>query len=490
MSSPRLRAAARVWRARTARRRADRGYFAYLLVMVAITAIAPVARMLWLKATGPLGSTLLTSAGLPWFLVLVAIVFWAGALLVGSYRGPTLRSPSLLHALLSSDLRYSESLRGALVRAATLTLLVTAAVAGFTGAALLHLGLESVAGVLVLLVAACAVGVIATLCGLIGQAHPRAATSVGLIALAAVAAAAVTVIPTPTLNPSGHFLAVGAAGLIAVAATLAAFTPQMLNGLGYERLMQQATNWNAAVTFSSTLDFSLAATVYQERPRVGRRLSAVRELRSLPLVFLLRDAVGLLRTPGRLLGAVGASTSVGVLVSLSVAAPEFRMLLSAGAALLLYLAAGALGQGMRHAAQVAADYPLFGLSGRKLVAYHCVFPLVSAVTLVTGANVATALTTGIPMWGPVLNGLTLTLLILAIRLGAALRGPLPPRLLAPIESPAGDLSIIVQFAWAFEAPLVALLSGMALALLPLTPLPLLAAVTWVTVSCVIRWRHR
>lgn len=356
---------------------------------------------------------------------------------------------------------------------------------------------------------AAVVGVSLTLCALMGQAFPRTAEAIGvailtvLAFLAVLAAVAGTFAGLP-LSPRAVTLwgAHTLAWLGVICAALVYLTPLALNKLSSKRLESQAADWDAAVTFSSTLDFSLTATVYRQRPRTGQRLRAVYPRLKLPLVFLIRDAVGLLRTPKRLVLAVLTVVVASAFLqasSLSLTSFPVSLLLTAAAGLLLYGALGTLGQGLRHAAHAVADYPLYGISNRVLIAYHAAFPLTSSLVIVAGATALSAFvvlpgfpapTPGISFLAGLLNGTPLVTLVLIARLTADLKGPLSPRLLAPIDTPFGDLSIVVRLAWALSGPLLAVIAGITVALLPVSPVPLIMTVACMLAALLRLWGGR
>lgn len=477
-------------------------YRAYLLSLAAAIAIAPIARALWLWVTSENGVTLLTSDQAPELVSLLVAVLWAAALLVGQNRGPALLPPFLLYALATNDLKRSNTLLRPVATATAGSGLAAAITAGFAGAALMSAGAASVPGMLGFIVAGVATGAIATLCSIVGQAFPRTATLLGLGVL--VVALLGSAMSMPLANTPWGWIALAypvadeapihvilvLARLSALTLCFALFTPRMLNSLSIDRLASQAAKWDAAVAFSSTLDFSLTATVYQERPRFGRRVRAVRYAQGLPLAFFLRDAIGLIRTPRRLATAVATTVAAGVLLSLAFMLPAHTVSLAALAAVLLYFATGVFGQGLRHATHVGSDYPLYGINDRTLIIYHASFPLASLGTLVIATVLAGSVFTGTAVWAPLSGAVALVLFGVLVRLNASLKGPLPARLLAPVESPAGDLSIVAQLIWAFGEPLVALLAGAAVGIAPSSPFPLIAVAAWVLTVSVLRWRHR
>ena len=156
----------------------------------------------------------------------------------------------------------------------------------------------------------------------------------------------------------------------------------------------------------------------------------------------------------------------------------------------LFAGLGPFTDGIRHAASVAADFPLYGISDERLVAQHSLFPLAVVVVELLAVVVVCSIMFGIPAGAPLISSLALGLLALGARIGNALKGPMPPSLLIPIPTPAGDLGAALRMAWALDGVLLAELAGAAAAVARQLPL-LLLGVALVPVGLVIhRWRHR
>ena len=165
-------------------------------------------------------------------------------------------------------------------------------------------------------------------------------------------------------------------------------------------------------------------------------------------------------------------------------------LLAGTAGIVIYSATGPLTKGLQHAASVAGDYPLYGISDRRLVLLHSLFPLTVVLTVLPIAASITAPIVGTGLGLALTGACAVGILALALRLGNALKGPIPPSLLTPVNTPAGDLSIVMQLGWALSDPLTAILSALTITMLPITPIPL--AILTISVGALVfaRWRKR
>ncbi|MEF3403732.1 hypothetical protein [Agromyces sp. CCNWLW203] len=495
--SARLRAAIGIWRARDVRTAGDRGFLVYMVLMVALVTVAPLARAVWLSATSAEGVALFASPAAPGATMLVVSSMWTGALLLGRDRGPALRPPFPTHALAVSDLPRSSAFRGPVLRAGGLVTATTTLVAGLVAGSLAMSGLSEPLSVAVFAAVGAMVGVITTVAWLAGQAFPRAAVPVALGVLAVGVTTAVVPVIQP-FTPSGW---VGLAypgtssshtliALAALTATLVAAVPVLMNRLDIAVLTAQAARWDSATAHVTSMDFTTAAALYRRRPYTGRRSRAVRPMSGLAWTFLIRDAIGAARTPGRLVVGVVALTASGVLITLAFAPGSPGWLLGAAAGLIAFAGLGPVTDGIRHAASVAGDFPLYGISDERLLANHALFPLVVLVIVLLAAAVVCSILTGIPAASPLASALALGLLALFTQVGNALKGPLPPELLTPIPTPMGDLGAAVRMTWAVDGVLLAASAGASAALAFESPLLLTGVAVTVVIVGINRWRHR
>lgn len=465
--------------------------------MVLLVTVAPIARAVWLSVTSAEGIALFSSPAAPAVTVFVVAALWASSLLVGRDRGPALLPPFLTWALATSDLSRISTFRAVVLRAGTLVTLATTTAAGLVGGSLASGSLVDAWGVMVFIAIGALAGVVATVAWLAGQSFPRAAvpTALGILSLAVLTAAVPALrMFTPwgwvgLAYPGGSgvsaLLALGAITVVLVAAL-----PAMMHRLGLAELMAQTVRWDSATTHAMGMDFAAAATSYQVRPHRGRRLRAVRPQRSLPLTFMIRDAVGAVRTPGRLIVGVLAIGVAGALIVLALAPTSPGWALGVAAGLILFAGLGPLTDGIRHAASVASDLPLYGMSDDRLLANHGLFPAIVTVAVLLVVVSLCAVMTGTGVAIPLLASLALGMLSLGARVSAALKGPLPPVLLTPIPTPAGDLGAAVRFAWAMDAALLVAMAGASAALAFEQPFMLIAVAAMLGGQGAHRWRHR
>ena len=276
----------------------------------------------------------------------------------------------------------------------------------------------------------------------------------------------------------------------ALTAVLVVAVPVLMNRLDAAELTAQAARWDSATTHATGMDFGAAATIYQGRPHRGRRLRAVRPIRRRAAVFLIRDAIGAVRTPGRLIVGVLAVAAAGALLTLAFAPALPGWALGAAAGVILFAGLGPLTDGIRHAASVAADFPIYGVSDEQLLASHALFPLSVTVVVLLAVVVGCSVAAGIAAAAPIISSLALGLLALIARVSNAVKGPLPPALLTPIPTQVGDLGAAVRLTWALDGMLLVALAGASATLAFKSPILLVGvAVTLVGVG-IKRWRHR
>ncbi|MBP1324920.1 hypothetical protein JOF28_000152 [Leucobacter exalbidus] len=500
MNRHELAAARKIWRARRPVSAGDRAHTVYAAVLLTVICVVPLARALWLGASSPAGVALITAGVAPDAYLAAAsmlALLCTGALLLGRIRGPAFLPPFLVHAWGTSPHSKMTIFRRRIIATSIIAGATGAGLALCLGAMLLGHGAITLAGVAWLVSGALCAGLSLPLVWLGGQAFPVAVPFVALGLLGGVVLS--TAFPgTAAIAVNGWSAPVVVISMAACALLLYAILPALLNRLTLHDLAHQSAQWATATALIYSFDLPAVSTLYQRNPRLGRHMRAVRLSTHLTWVFFVRDAVGAMRTPGRLLMALTATATAGALLAAPVILGMPAWVMPMTAALLLYAASRVLAQGLIYAADAVSDMPLFGVSDARLIAYHALFPLVTLVgTLITtatlcpvvGSVVGTVAGSASPLYS-LASAVFLCGAVLGVRVATSLRGHLPPLLLTPIGSPVGDLSIVTWVIWVgFDLALV-LVSGWAAALLPQAPL--IAAVVGAAVAALIaaRWRSR
>lgn len=521
MRNSRVRSALGLWRASHARSASDRRYAAYLGAMLSVAFVAPTARALWISASQPEVLRALATPNAPLVGGLCAAGLWIAALLAGRLRGPALRPPLLTHVFARSEHSRVSAFGGSIVRAGAVVTAVTSVVSAGIGGLLgvqAALPFDSALAIAALGagIGVC-VGVIATVLWLAGQALPRLAGALA-IGLTMLVGLTIALPASARFTPWGWTAALWNGAGIAVAGSshaapwpapvallcaltvvLVSSTPALFARLDSRVLEAQATRWESSSLHASGMDFSSALAAYQGRPWAGRRVRAVRTSaqgrRGLALTrtFVIRDAVGAARAPGRLAAGALGITAASVLVTLASSAPQPGVglgVLGAFGAVVAFAALGPFTDGVRHAAAVAADLPVYGVSDAHVLVLHSVFPVVAALLIAGITASASATLIGVAPLAPVLCSAAVAVCAVFARVGNALKGPLPVRLLTPIPTPEGDLSGAVRFLWSIDGIVLVALIG---ATMPLAA----AAPAWCAAPCAAllavgaaRWRRR
>lgn len=493
-----MAATLRRWRARRHSSRGGAAYALYAAVLVSVIAVLPVVRALWIAASAPAGLALLTSPEARLGVAVGVVCLWLIALLVGAKRGPAVLAPFLMHVLAASNMDRSVTLGPTLLRAGAILTALCAAGAAFVGAVLVANGEWQVSSAVAFAAAGAAVGVVAAMLWLLGQVCAR---FVGAVALVISVVAVVSVVfpallvftPWGWVGQAYAFSAASAAqfgGVVLLAVSLAFAAPALLNRLTATQLGEQGAQWERATAFSFSLDLGAVSEVYVNPPRRGRSIRAIVPAARQWRTFFVRDVVGQCRAPLRCTGAVAATVSAGVILALASLPGVPSALLAVIAGLMIYVAAGVFASGLRYAARVSGDYPLFGMSDRRLILLHLLFPFVMVVGLGAIAASVCALVVGIPCPNAAAAAGAAGVLAIGLRLSGALKGPLPLSLLMPMDTPVGDLSSIVRIAWALSDPLLMCLGALAIAASIATPVPFIAVLVGVTALVGMRWRRR
>ncbi|GAA2182091.1 hypothetical protein GCM10009847_26340 [Leucobacter tardus] len=454
------------------------GFRVYLALMLALTVGVPVARALVLWGAGPAAViTTETPADVASGTAAAILICWMLSAAAGSHLGPardTLPRLDLVHA---TPRARSQQL-GRQVRAAFVLWSGIGAAAGLLVACAIgmHAGNSLLERADVMLVGALGGGAVGAGSGLAALVAQRSRTSMRRAVVACGAGAGVLIggrivvdrLADATLRGGANGDLAGAAVLVALAVSVllgVLALPALLRSLDIDTLRAQAVRRLAVGTALLTADaraaqMHLAAPVRRGRnlrwrPRPRARARGAR-------LIWLRDACGLVRTPMRVCGAVIALVLSGAAAGFAGAAsvgPTGTMVFGASAALLAYAATATTARGLRAAAFGLDGPSLLPGSRGRLTGAHLVLPLGLAVAC---ASVGGALAHG--AGGAVSGAVTAGISVLASAV-AAHQGPVPVRLLAPVQTPAGDAAGIVVLTWMWGAALVAAGSGAILAVI-------------------------
>lgn len=494
------RLALEVWRSRKPHSAGERAYLTYSACLIGLVVIVPAVRALWGAITTAWAQTLLMSPQAASTAVGAAGFVWAAALVAGRGRGPALLPPFPTHALALSGIPRSRAFWRPVVRAGSAVTAATTCAAVLVVGSLVQSAAISIAMATLFAGVGMLVGVLAVAAWLAGQSFPRAA----LPAAAMTAALAGICSGIPATWPFVPWGWVGLAfptqpaasasaalvGLVAAGAAAISLVPMLMNRLDAAALVAQSVRWDRVLSHATGLELDAAARDYQPQPGFGRRLHAVRPLRWRSGTFLLRDAVGAIRTPGRLLAAIAALAAAGALLAFAVAPGTIAAASGCLAGVLAFAGLGPLTDGIRHAANVAAGAGLYGIADGAMLGYHSLFPTLVAVAVLVLAVIACAVVFAAPAALAVLHAAILSALATLARIASALKGPLPPGLLTPIPTPLGDLASAARVLWALDAMLLAAGAGIAVVMLSAVPLAVVAVAATLVGLTAARWLRR
>lgn len=468
MGNPRLHAVRTAYRQRLDSGSRDLGYTIYAVGMLALVAIVPAVRVLFLALTTP---SVLLAIGGPDVSGVVAAT--AGCLLVllgglGAVRGPAHYPPFLAAILMGSDLTHYSVLRrtfwlSALAVAAGLMIVCTvfAVALVFGGQIEFYKGLPFIVG-------GAAFGILTSVVWGWGQRlGPRSAwvlaTGIGfgvLVTYVLPPFAALTPwgwlsLLFPSVVARDELWPLVALCVVALGAVLA--TRFLLNGMSTHELVSQSQRWESATSAAISGDPNLALSIFRPLPSIGRSWNAIRPRFPLWGVFWLRDLTGAYRTPVRFMFAVVGLLAAGVIVAVGAMQPSSGWVLGAAGSLLGYVSLGSLSDGLRHAVEAYSAPQLYGLSRVALLMYHSSLPITLGVLSMMLGSVPFMLF-GASVTGAYASILVATVVFL-VRLFDSAKGPLSPSLLAPIPTPFGDLSGTIVLAWQADAVLLVSIAG-------------------------------
>lgn len=484
-----------VWFAGRARSTSEQAYLAYLVVMVGLVVGVPILRAVYFATSSGPGYT---ASQHVLFVNVACAATWVGAIAVGRERGPALYPPVLTHAFAGSPVPRLRAFARPVVRAVVVGLLAGSGLGAFVMVSLAQHRSVDIADGVIFGAAVAAAAVIGVVLWLAGQAldSRHSAMLGGLIAAVGLAT---TVSPTGAAwSPVGLVGATYPLGGSDPAASIAlgvvalvglGCVPPLVHRLRAADLMVQANRWDAAHALAMSMEFSAIGDSYRSLPRLGRRWFVVRPARSVALTIVKRDLLAPWRTPMRMLAGLCALAAAGALTAQAMAEPAMVWLGAVGG-LLAYAGAGPLTDGIRHLAAMVRFSPLYGMTDSQVFAARLWAPsLVATVMTVAGSVPASIASEADPLHalaGAVLVGIG----CVQVRIGDALKGPMPLALLTPSPTPMGDPSAITRLVWALDAVLLAMLTGVAAA--TVWTMTWLAVVTAVIVLAVVstRWSAR
>lgn len=464
-----LAAVGEIWASRRgARTRADLAYLVYLVLLTLAVLVAPALRAIALGLARPDVLPVLASVVAPQVTTAVMLLAAAGLVMLGATRGPALLAPFFTVTLASSALPRRTVLWRPFLRAALVPLGTVLTVAVLIGATLGAVGLTTWTGVLQFGIAAAGSGLLLVASWLLGQLLGRRSRQALAVALA-LAAAATTLLPI-SLGPGAAYPSIGttpgaepwAVGLLLVGLVAAGACIPLLDRVRGGVLLEQAARWESATTTATSGDLSTAAGVYRARPTVARRVPALGG-GPLALIYARRDAIAWLRTPERtvigVLAAAASAAAVGWAISTS---GPLAWLLGAVGVLGFWLASGTFVDGIRHAVHTLGAPPLLGQRAGIQALLHALAPTLLLTVLGAIGGGAAAMMASVPatvLLRPGLIPVTLAPVMVALRVHAAAKGPMPLKLATPMPTPQGDVSVFPMLAWQADAILLALAAG-------------------------------
>ncbi|MBH0054574.1 hypothetical protein I6E74_10400 [Salinibacterium sp. SWN139] len=469
-SDPTLRRLRQLRRDQRAQSESDLRYTIYVALMVLLIVGVPVIRMAILGLASPEIVAFVVSTAAPAVLSAVTGLLIAALVVLGRIRGPALVDPFRSAVVASNHLPRRQTLLRPFLVSTTQLVGVLVALALVLSAALAVAGAASALSVVVFVAATVLVGILAGIAWLGGQSLPPRSSQRIAAALAAVSLTGAVIPGGLLLTPWGWvallypssglapWLALAGLAIAVLAASLV--VPKLLDGIRGSELNAQAQRWTSAATFTASADLAGAFEQFRALPTVGRQWRAVQVVPT-PILMFVRDIVGSLRTPERaLLAALSLTVAGFLLASISAVPATVAWAPALLGGVIAFLALGVWSDGFRHAADTAVALPLYGFGVAKEIALHATLPVVGVLVFV-GAGALTALAVGASP-ASVIVALAFALFIVIIRIMNATKGQMPLELLAPIPTPAGDLSGALVMMWQADALLLTSVLSLAL----------------------------
>ena len=376
------------------------------------------------------------------------------ATLVGGTAGPAVLTPFLTVHLGGNHLSRARTLLRPFLLSAVVLVSACLLAAGTVVWTLWSAdAVDGRSAVMLLFTAACGAWIVSVF-WLVGQVC-TARTRTALVLAVGVAATAASLPPVSLSPVPWSATAVGAVLWTVCALLSALMVPRLLVRLRGDDLLDHARRRDLATAAGRSGEVGYALSTFRPLPRFGRGLNAVQAQVPFILTIVRRDIVGALRTPVRgAVGLVGVLAS-GVLIILSFALPAGVMwAATAAAAIVGFASLGVVSDGFRHAAASAGRPPLHGVSTARQMAAHGALPAL-LVILVAAVGVGVGNLTGASI-GAVPGATACLALLGLVRACDSARGPLPVRLLTPVQSPVGDFAGAAVVLWQVEAVVLSL----------------------------------
>lgn len=457
-----------IWASRRgARTRADVAYLVYLVVLSIVILVVPALRVIGVGMARPDVVPVLLTGAAPQVVTAVVLITAGALVLAGATRGPALLAPFFTTSLAAGPLRRRAVLWRPFARALLVPVLGLVTVAALIGTTLLTVDRADLVAAGWFTLASAGSGLLLGAAWLLGELLRgiwRRLLALALPLLGFLLA----LLPVP-VGPGAAYPLAGAAAMpwamglmLAGILAFAACIP-LLDRLRGEVLLEQAVRWEAATTTATTGDLTGAAGAFRARATTGRRLPVIGG-GPLPLVYARRDAIAWLRTPERtviaLIGAAAAAAALGWGV---LATGPLAWIATATGILGLWMASSAFTDGIRHAVHTLGAPPLLGQIAAGQALLHSLAPML-LLALVGGlggaaAALGTAGAEQVAVLRAVLVPLALAPVLVALRVHAAAKGPMPLQLATPMPTAQGDLSVIPMLAWQSDAILLILLAG-------------------------------
>lgn len=457
--SERLRNVHRVYRGRGDSASAQEvAYWVYAGILALLLTGFPLVRSVVLFLAQESSLRVLVGSPMPDVVANVAAFSTLTFVLLGAVRGPALLSPFFVYAISGSDVPRSRGLLRPFVISSAIVISATTALAGLITGVLVVGTAGSLAQWISFGVGALFLSILTCMGWLLGQVVGRrlwlaALSIVALIVVPRFFPQAAAISPWHWLGalwPGAQGSALWVIPLVLVATSSMLFTRRLLNSASNTHLLRQANQWQSATTSALAGDAGAAFGAFRAAPRVGRRWVAIRH-HSIVFRFLRRDVVGAFRTPTRMVACLLSLTLACSIVGAAHSGIVEPWILGMTAGLLGFLALGVCSDGFRHAAEAAGAAPLYGYAPVQLFALHSVLPFASSVISASASLVIVAALAGSASASLLVTTLLLPILLSIVRAYDSLKGPLPPALLTPIPTPAGDVSALVVLAWQSDA---------------------------------------